>query len=106
MAVVGTTPSYIASSIFMVGAMMSESKRPKAMEGKRQKWHCLCMMEDGRELYLTIKATSASEASKKIHDPENGYKGVEYVLETITTIEMDKRKRYLKPSILKATQNF
>jgi hypothetical protein len=67
-----------------------------------QKWHCHCMMEDGREAFIAVRAESAPEATKKAH---KGY-AVEFVLDTLTHDEMERKKRHLKPSIIGAVINF
>jgi hypothetical protein len=61
-----------------------------------KKWHCLCMMEDGAELYLAIKGTSEAEASDNVH---RSYEKVEYVLDILTPLQMEYRKRHLSPGI-------
>ena len=71
------------------------SKRPS-------KWHCLCLMESGKEVFITTRAATAAEASSKVH---NGY-AVEYVMEILTHEQMERRKAHLKPSIVGAVVNY
>jgi len=73
-----------------------------ASKQKPSKWHCHCMMEDGREAFIVVRATNPVEASEKAH---SGY-AVEYVLDTLTHEQMERKKRHLKPSIMKAVINF
>lgn len=63
-----------------------------AKAGSLQKFHCQCMMESGDELFITVKASSEAEASYKVHD---GYK-VEYVLDILTPLQLEYRKRHLR----------
>jgi hypothetical protein len=64
------------------------------------KFHCLCMMESGDEIYITIKADTEAEATEKVHNGESGYKGVEYVLETFTPLQMERKKQSLRRSLI------
>lgn len=61
-----------------------------------KKFHCQCMMESGEELFIAIKATSEAEASDKVHEGYN----VEYVLDILTPLQMEYRKRHLRKSNL------
>lgn len=90
---VGTTGTQYAS--------MMVSMAVKQAKARRKKWHCLCMMESGEEVFIVIKAETEAEASQKIHDSADGrgYKGVEYVLEILTSAELELRKEDLKPAI-------
>jgi hypothetical protein len=69
---------------------------------KPSKWHCQCMMEDGREVYIAVKALTSVEASMKAH---NGY-NVDYVLDILTHDQMEHRKRHLKPSLIGAVSSY
>jgi hypothetical protein len=71
------------------------SKRPS-------KWHCLCLMTNGKEVFITVKAETAVSASEKVHA---GY-AVEYVLDIYTHEQMERKKAYLKPSIMGAIVNY
>jgi hypothetical protein len=62
----------------------------------RKRYHCHCIMEDDSEVYLAIKATDVTEASKRAH---LGYR-VQYVLDVLTPHQMERRKRKLQPSLL------
>lgn len=69
---------------------------------RRTKWHCHCMMADGREVFIAVKAANAAYASAKVHA---GY-AVEYVLDILTHEQMERKKAYLKPSMLGAVINY
>ena len=84
---VGTTGTEYAA--MMVGLAIKKAKE------KRTKWHCLCMMESGEEVYIAVRAETEEEASVKAHA---GY-AVEYVLEILTSAELEVRKRELQPDI-------
>lgn len=60
------------------------------------KFHCLCMMESGEELYIAIKAESEAEASRKVHEGYN----IEYVLDMYSPLQMEYKKRHLRRSNL------
>lgn len=70
---------------------------------KPLKWHCHCMLEDGKEVYIAIRAASAAEAGALVH---KDYKKVEYVLDILTHDQMEHSKRHLKPSILGAVSTY
>lgn len=65
-------------------------------ELNKRKWYCVCMMENGREGIIKMKAASDSEASSKVHEL---FKGVEYILEVLTHEEMERRKKPLRKHI-------
>jgi hypothetical protein len=70
---------------------------------KPLKWHCHCMLENGKEVYIVIRAESSAEAGAKVH---RDYKNVEYVLDTLTHNQMERLKRHLKPSLVGAVINY
>lgn len=66
-----------------------------------QKFYCLCLTESGEEVYLAIRATSGSHATKLIHRPhDKGGYAVEYVLDIFTPLQMEYKKRHLRKSNL------
>jgi hypothetical protein len=52
-------------------------------------------MPNDSEIFLPIKAETETEASLKVHQ---GYK-IDYVIEVLTTEEMERRKKHLRPGI-------
>lgn len=75
-----------------MGALALASKGQKSAV---QKYHCICQMMDGTSHTLTVKATSEAEANRKVHD---GY-AVEYIMEILTPVELEARKKHLRRSI-------
>lgn len=65
-----------------------------------KKYFCQCVLEDGAEIFLAIRAETEAEASRKAHE---GYQ-IEYVLDILTPLQMEYRKRHLKPSMLSVQQ--
>lgn len=65
------------------------------MEQVIKRFFCHCITAEGKELYLSTRATCEKQASEKIH---SGYE-VEYVLEVLTPLEMEQRKRHLRSSL-------
>jgi DNA-dependent RNA polymerase auxiliary subunit epsilon len=63
------------------------------------KFHCQCMMESGEELFITVKATSEAQASEKVHEGYN----VEYVLDILSPLQLEYRKRHLRRGITAGT---
>lgn len=89
-------------SAMAVGTTVIGLIQPKA-KVKPLKWHCHCLMENGTETFIVIRAASAIEASEKVHA---GYPPVEFVLDILTHDQMEARKRHLKPSILGAVGSY
>jgi DNA-dependent RNA polymerase auxiliary subunit epsilon len=69
---------------------------PKKEAKKATKFHCLCMMESGQELYITVKAETEAEATKKVHA---GY-AVEFVLDTLTPLQLEFKKKTMRRSLI------
>lgn len=67
----------------------------------RQKFFCQCVLEDGNEAFIVIKATSEAMASEMVHEGYN----VEYVLDILTALQMEYRKRHLRRSIIGSMSN-
>ena len=67
------------------------------MNNNRSRFSCRCIMKDEREAYLAVKAASPAEATRKVH---MDYKGVAYVLEVLTPIELKAKKAHLSPSLM------
>lgn len=62
----------------------------------KTKYFCQCLLEDDSEVFLVIRATSEAQASKLVHQGYN----IAYVLDILTPLQMEYRKRHLRPSIM------
>jgi hypothetical protein len=62
------------------------------------------MMTGDREVYITVRAKTAAEASEKAH--KDYPKTLEYVLDVLTHEQMDRKKRHLKRSLLGAVSTY
>ena len=61
-----------------------------------RKFFCHCLLEDDSEVFLAIRALNESHASKLVHDGYN----IAFVLDIISPLQMEYRKRHLRPSVM------
>lgn len=66
-----------------------------------RKFFCQCVLEDGSEVFIAMKAYSEAQATELVH---GGY-AVEYVLDVLSSLQMEYRKRHLRKSLLQTVSN-
>lgn len=91
---VTTSKPIVAITVSKPVVTVTTSKPKPALVAK--KFFCQCLLEDDTEVFLVIRATSEAHASKLAHD---GY-SIAYVLDIISPLQMEYRKRHLRPSIM------